>query len=166
MQYSNPDNISSAEKIELAKARAEFKGLWPISGWLCTRSILYFFINNNVLLKKGSIKYTRHVLDVQKNYKNLENLGEKKKKIILTHVSNHKESVRIVASGLEYPIRCLQNFAYFVPSINTTWDSEGELSKSRNTDAESILGQQSINPLTWQGITQDTSKRKGPKGSE
>ena len=61
-------------------------------------------INNIVLLKKGSIKYTRHILDVKKNFKKLENLEEKKKNIIQTHVSNDKESVRIVASGLDYPI--------------------------------------------------------------
>ena len=98
----------------------------------------YFLRSNIVLLKKGSIKSARHILDVQKNYKNLENLGEKKK-IIITQLSTHKESERIAALGLGYPIWCLQNCAYFVPSINTTWDSEGWLSKSMNADAEPAI---------------------------
>ena len=82
--------------------------------------VFFVGINNIVLLKKGNMKYTRHILDDQKNYKNLENFGEKRKKKAVLQLSNHKGSRRIITSSLEGPIQCLQNLSYFVPSIDTT----------------------------------------------
>jgi hypothetical protein len=49
-------------------------------------------MNNIVLLKKITTKYTRHILNDLKNYKNQEKLEEKAKKNILKHLSNQKES--------------------------------------------------------------------------
>ena len=85
------------------------------------------------------MKYNRHILDDQKNYKNLENFGEKRKKKAVSQLSNHKGSRRIITSSLEDPIQCLQNLSYFVPSVDTTGDSVGQFSKSRNTDVRPTL---------------------------